>query len=180
MIDESNATVAAMKRMPAFEGNHLGGADSPHRSGNYDLLRALITRQALRQTLRELKGLPSRSHEFCFLEKLSRRPELSFSGELPYHRAEALIRALLESPFSMRARADGKPQLLDPLLLADSIMDRRANLAQRWIEMLRSGTPQKEFLKLKQNWLAGTLKLDIGDLPSGVPDSGYDDSFLGI
>ena len=144
--------------LPVFSVDPEHGA-SAYRGGNYDLVKLLATRQALRSLLRECEERPSRAHEHEFLLRFSAAHPID--GEQPSHAADAWLAALLQQPYAIfsgqgggGSGGGGAPTLLDPLVLAEDLMERRARLAEGWVDRLEA-VPE-EMLELKREWLSRT------------------------
>ena len=154
--------------LPVFSLDPEHGA-SAYRGGNYDLVKLLATRQALRELLRECdpEERRGRAHEHAFLQRFAAAHPID--GEQPSHAADAWLAALLQEPYAVSSGlgggdggslggggggsggGGGAPTLLDPLVLAEELMERRALLAERWVGLL-DAVPE-EMLELKREWL---------------------------
>uniref|UniRef100_A0A7S3ESJ7 Uncharacterized protein n=1 Tax=Haptolina ericina TaxID=156174 RepID=A0A7S3ESJ7_9EUKA len=127
-------------RQPVFslDPDH---AESPYRGGNYDLLKNLATRNAVREYTSELERSRSCGHTHLFLQRFCVAHPLEDDGDS--HRADDFLLALLQTPFAIVGSsiadngdgvvsAAGYPQLIDPLELAREVMERRLALANSW------------------------------------------------
>lgn len=144
--------------LPIFSIDPEHGA-SAYRGGNYDLVKLLATRQALRELLRECEERPSRAHEHAFLLRFSAAHPID--GEQPSHAADAWLAALLQEPYAVSSGQGSAPTLLDPLVLAEDLMERRAKLAEKWVGRLEA-VPE-EMLELKREWLGRASERSAGD-----------------
>jgi len=138
----------AAERLPVFAIDQDANADSPYRGGNYDLLQALITREAVGATVHELSLLPSRTAEARLLASAA---EDAFEGELKLHAAEAFLASLLQLPFALEERIDEEGGLTDRFKVVEELLERREQLALSWAVDLSH--IDEDLLSLKCEWL---------------------------
>jgi len=137
----------AAARMPAFSIDQDNSDDSPYRGGNYDLLKALLTRQAASHVLRGLLLDRSRAADAAMLQRLLPR----FEGELSHHASDSFVATLLDEPCAMASRQGEPPRFTDPLAVGGLLLTARLELATAWAEQLEE--VPAEFLAIKQEWL---------------------------
>ena len=89
--------------------NEESASNTPYRDGNYDLLKLLATRQALRGLLAEYDANAGRRRSSEFLHRFAAAHPLE--GERPRHAADAWLEALLAQPplINMVAAAPNTP-----------------------------------------------------------------------
>ena len=145
---------SAAENMPANEAALFSDdEDSPYRGGNYDLLKTLLTREAVRATLADDALADGDS---AFLRDFA--TERPLGGEQPYHRADVFIDEMLDAPVAIGAGAT-PAALVDPSRVVARVLDERRRLADAWAETLER-VPD-EHVRLKREWLA-TLETSDG------------------
>eukprot|EP00966_Prymnesium_polylepis_P257727 5954037-Prymnesium_polylepis.1 len=133
-------------RLPVLDHDPDNNPDSPYRGGNYDLLKVLAVRTAANDVLQELERSAATAKAAVFLRRFMLATPLEDEAE-GHHRADAFLSALLDEPFTIN---DGV--LIDPLDLADQVMQRRLRLARDWAAALRDEFPA-ELLTLQREHL---------------------------
>lgn len=108
----------------AFTG---GGASSPFRKGNFDLLYNLVTQASIHRLLRQLGGGGGGGEEEAEQQQISfawlrdfytDRVQEYFDGDQKYGRADDFMDDLLSASPSVVYSDDGKAGLADPMRLA--------------------------------------------------------------
>ena len=115
------------------------GSSSPLRRGNFDLVYSLCTQAATHALLRELQT--SREQEevaFVWMKKFySRSIHRYFDGDQTLGQADAFLNELLTTPPSfIEHGGDNGVGLIDPLLIAERIIQLRRTIAQDWIQKM--------------------------------------------
>lgn len=118
-------------------------ASSPFRKGNFDLLCNLCTQASVHRLLRELKDAGnSKEIPFTWLRNFYvDRVADYFDGDQKYGRADDFLEELLLSSPSVIKTLDGKEGLVDPMGLAESIIEIRSQVVEEW-KTIMADVPQ--------------------------------------
>ena len=128
-------------------------ASSPLRQRNLDLLQLLSTQEAVHRVLRQYREAGDIRH--VSLEWL-RDLYVSvvgdyFDGSQPPGRGDDFVEHLLKLPPSMKT-VNRKVELVDPLRIAEDVLDSRTEVCREWKECL--GMAQLEHMELRKLILA--------------------------
>eukprot|EP00980_Cylindrotheca_fusiformis_P029857 scaffold23964_cov122-Cylindrotheca_fusiformis.AAC.1 len=123
--------------------NFQSGASSPFRKGNFDLLYNLCTQESIHRILRDYReGGDAKKIPFAWLRDFySDRVTEYFDGNQSYGRADDFIEELLLSSPSVVYSDDGKAGLVDPMGLAEEIIQKRSEIVLEWKELM-ANVPQ--------------------------------------
>lgn len=143
-------------------------ASSPFRKGNFDLLYNLCTQASIHELLRQFKEAgEEREVSFVWLRNFYvDRVEKFFDGDQPYGRADGFIEEMLLTPPSVKdmgTNKNGKAVigLIDPMGLAEQIIQRRTQIAQAWKETM--GHTASDHMQLQKVLLAKIMGKDVDD-----------------
>jgi len=112
------------------------GEDTPLRAASYDLLKTAATRCAVRRLYRELDKDSLQRHSAEWLQIFLASRDYPLSGEVDWHAARHFLLALMEQPVSVSASLGGNLRYLDPVDLAERVMDLRVEIGEEWAEIL--------------------------------------------
>lgn len=133
-VREKGQDAQAHLQMPAFEHDVTGNCGTNYRGGNYDLLKRMATRQAIR----ELLAAGDNKVECELLDRIFRVHGANFEGDAGYHVDMTFLEDLLgRSPSFVRDPTSEEMALVSPLSIAEKILERRVEIANRWTEPLR-------------------------------------------
>jgi len=164
------------ERLEGFERSSTtfldGGLDdfapSPLRKGNFDLLMLLVTRESLHRVLKKSTAADMGGDEKSRLDFLKNfyveRFESHFWGNKRYGRADDFIEELLLSmPTMVRDNGNDAPSkegmaLVDPIKIAELVLEERENVAMEWREMMDECTQDHtEIRRLQFNRMMGLV-----------------------
>ena len=170
--------------MPAFSIDQDNNADSPFRGGNYDLLCALSTRQAVKCALASLRAQPGSWEAHEMLRKHCAESGALFGSQgappcaidLPQKAADEWLSALLDLPIVLRTpsatsqgggESSGKglplsPVIVDPSAVCEQVLEWRASVARAWQQQL--ALLPEEILSIKREYLARSTTQAIVEL----------------
>lgn len=138
--DESHSKIAFDRNAMFFLRNSNsfcgGKAPSPLRQGSFDLLCLLATQESIHRVLRDyVDAGNAREVSFqWFRDFYVARAAKFFDGNGEYGRADDFLEELLLTPPSVKSSDDGKIGLLDPLRIAENIIETRSKVAMEWKE----------------------------------------------
>jgi hypothetical protein len=114
-------------------------APSPLRKGNFDLLVLLATQESIHRVLNdasaEEKGSTDKASVRFLRNFYSIRIGTHFTGRQPYGRADDFLHELLDSSPSTVQIQDEEVQLVDPIRIAELILEQREKVATEWGDM---------------------------------------------
>ena len=158
--------------LPAFSADPEGdGGDTPFRVGNWDLLQALATRQAVKACLASLATSKSGGAAHGLLAKYCEESGggSMFEGELRKQSAVDFVSGLLDLPVTLRmgiggggdasssASADtASPTLVDPRTVCEELLEWRVMVANQWVEQLEE--IPAELIQVKRDHIENALK----------------------
>jgi len=122
---------------PSGIGVGGGGDSSPLRHSSYDLLKKALTRHAVRVLKRELHDEPSTRHAAVWLGDFYLMRGAAFRST-EHNVAVDFIGDLMNAPLSI-CESSGDPdsaKFIDPLALAERLLDVRQQTAVEWREVL--------------------------------------------
>jgi hypothetical protein len=137
-------------------------APSPLRKGNFDLLVLLTTQEAIHRVLNSQArqeysdnnkdDTPDRFLYNFYTERLVTH----FTGIQPYGRADDFIEELMTTPPRLVQRSDTVTSLIDPVRIAELILQEREQVALEWKQVAQN-SPQMhmEIKRLQLNRLMG-------------------------
>lgn len=120
--------------------NFQSSANSPFRKGNFDLLYNLCTQASIHRVLREYREEgDAKKVPFAWLRDFySDRVTEYFDGNQSYGRADDFIEELLLSSPSVVYTDNRKAGLVDPMGLAEEIIQKRREIVVEWKELMAS------------------------------------------
>ena len=111
---------------------------SPLRKGNFDLLYSLCTHTSAHDLLRQLRDDSRDRVTFEWFKKFyEEHVSEYFDGDQPFGRADDFIDALLRTPPSFIELPGKRPEIVDPLALAERIISIRSEIAEEWKYQMR-------------------------------------------
>ena len=114
------------------------GAPSPLRRGNFDLLYSLCTHASAHDLLRELKDNQRDKITFEWFKKFyEENVSKYFDGDQSFGRADDFIDALLRQPPLFVETGRNSMGLIDPMALAERIINIRSEIAEDWKYLMR-------------------------------------------
>jgi hypothetical protein len=123
-----------------------GYAPSPLRKGNFDLLVLQTTQEAIHRILNDpdsQKGAAAVTNKF--LEDFyTERMVSHFVGSQRYARADDFLNDLIATPPKMVSAASDATSLIDPLRVAEMILEKREEVALEWKE-IATAVPNEHF-----------------------------------
>lgn len=122
----------------AIEGED--GEGTPLRESNFDLLKTAVTHGALLRLQQELRQEPTLEHQAEWLTVFAKQHGAAFrpgGAEYSPHAGREFILLMMEQPVSVSTSLGGNPRFLDPLSLAERLMDLREELALEWSEAMQ-------------------------------------------
>lgn len=114
-----------------------GSGSSPLRIASYDLLKNAVTLHALLMLIEEQDANELQRHQAKWLRTFGKTHATGLQGDNGWHVARDVVYEMMNQPVSVRKSPRGKPQFIDPLGLADRLLELRAELSSDWIEELR-------------------------------------------
>ena len=111
---------------------------SPFRAGNFDLLVLLATQESIHRVLRSYQQDLEREVSFhWFRGYYSSKTVTYFDGDQSYGRADDFLEELLlTSPMFIEVADVKKMGLVDPLRIAEDVIQTRAEVIKDWREIL--------------------------------------------
>jgi hypothetical protein len=140
---------------------------SPQRKGNFDLLTLLATQEAVHRVLRGYQDDPSHEREVSLTwlrEFYIPRIPIYFDGDGKYSRADDFLQELLLTPPMTKRIVDDDDEksstsskriamaLIDPLRIAEDILQQRSLVAKEWKEIMQHQVPS-DHMKLQREIL---------------------------
>mmetsp|Transcript_36911 Transcript_36911/g.75285 ORF Transcript_36911/g.75285 Transcript_36911/m.75285 type:complete len:449 (-) Transcript_36911:415-1761(-) len=115
-------------------------SSSPLRMGNFDLLFLLCTQESIHRILRNFREEgEAKEVSFAWLRDFyATRVTDYFDGNQRYGRADDFLEEMLLTPPAIIDLRDGKMGLIDPLRIAESIVQMRTQVAREWKEAVES------------------------------------------
>jgi len=142
------------------------GSCSPFRKSNFDLLCLLSTQESVHRMLREYQQSGDRRESFEWLREFYvDRVDTHFDGAQPYGRSEDFLEELLLSNLSMKQEA-GSVSIVDPLRIAEELIQTRSLVALDWKEYMRS-VPQ-DHMDIRRDVLAKRMNAASSPLSSQI------------
>ena len=147
------------------EEMETSGRTSSHlRQGNFDLLALLATQEALHRVLRDYQEAgEERSVSHKWLKQFyTDRLRKYFDGDGEWHRADDFLQELLSTPpstveLSGSTSGGGAAQaqigLVDPLRIAQDLLEARARVINEWQAIMRDEVP-RDHMELQKSILA--------------------------
>jgi hypothetical protein len=128
------------------------GAESPLRSANFDLLKTAVTHAALWRLQKELDVEPTQKHAAEWLALFAREHGSAFRGGAYGLRAgrEFLLK-MMDQPVKVSKSLGGKPRFVDPLSMAERLMDLREELALEWSEAMQHVPAEHVLLRVEEH-----------------------------
>ena len=112
---------------------------SPLRKGNFDLLMTLTTQEAIHRVLNNNNNNSNKSSDKSSLQFLRNfyvhRIHTHFTGSNWYGRAEDFMIELLQSSPSIIQVSEEESGLVDPLRVAELVLQQREQVAEEWLEL---------------------------------------------
>ena len=171
---ESMAAVYLNNKMMEHEAR-TGRPSSPQRKGSFDLLGLLATQEAVHMVLRDYleQGETRRVSLEWLLQFYDDRIDSHFDGDGPYGRSDDFMQDLLLSPPSATTSVDGNVmELVDPLRIAEEIIQARSIVARKWKEIMQTVVPsdhmqlQKAILAVRMMGQQHTQQPQVPDMSS--------------
>lgn len=134
-VREKGEDAQAHLQMPAFQHDFSdSNCGTNYRGGNYDLLKRMATRQAIQEVL----AAGENKVECEVLDRIFAVHGAEFQGDAGYGVDMKFLEDLLgRSPSFVRDPASDEMALVSPLSIAEKIVGRRVEIANRWREGLR-------------------------------------------
>ena len=160
-----------------MEESESSGRSSSHlRQGNFDLLALLATQEALHRVLREYQNAgEERSVSRNWLKQFyTDRLRKYFDGDGEWHRADDFLQELLSAPPStveLSGSTASKAQigLVDPLRIAQDLLEARADVIDEWQQVMRDVVP-RDHMELQKSILAVRMGKTITPTPAAASD----------
>ena len=111
------------------------GGTSPLRQASFDLLMRALTRAALRAVVLEKDRDQLTRYSAEWLRAFDAAHSAPF-GTTEWRVAEGFITTLMAEPLALSTSPGGQPRFLDPLQLADRLLELRADIADDWVDAL--------------------------------------------
>jgi len=115
-----------------------GGEDTPLRASSYDLLKTAATRCAFRRLHSELDRDSLQRHSAEWMRVFLEARASPLSGQVGWHAARDFLLDLMAQPVSVGTSPGGNARFLDPLALAERVLDLRIEIADEWTEALEA------------------------------------------
>lgn len=110
---------------------------SPLRQANYDLLKNALTEQAFQLLLHELDRDTLQRHSYEWLQAFGRTHAARLrQPDAGWHVASELLGEMMAQPVAVSTSPGGNARFLDPLALADQLMELRLEIADEWADAL--------------------------------------------
>lgn len=113
-------------------------APSPLRKVNFDLLQTLITQESTHRALRRYQT-KDKEVSFQWLREFYSNRMHYFDGNLAFARADDFLEELLLAPPLLQTAEDGQTaNLVDPLRIAEDILELRTEVALDFADSMRN------------------------------------------
>lgn len=119
------------------ESGKDGSGSSPLRIASYDLLKNAVTLHALLMLIEEQDANELQRHQAKWLRNFGKTHATGLQGDNGWHVAREVVNEMMNQPVSVRKSPRGTPQFIDPLGLADRLLELRAELSHDWMKELR-------------------------------------------
>lgn len=120
----------------SIEGEEGNG--SPLRTANFDLLKTAVTHGALWRLQRELAAEPTQKHAAEWLTRFVREHGAAFrGGECGWRAGRDFLLAMMDQPVSVGKSLGGNPRFIDPVGMAERLMELREEVALEWSEAMQ-------------------------------------------
>lgn len=111
---------------------------SPLRTANFDLLKTAVTHGALWRLQHELTAEPTQKHSAEWLTRFIREHGAAFrGGECGWRAGRDFLLAMMDQPISVGKSLGGNPRFIDPVGMAERLMELREELALEWSEAMQ-------------------------------------------
>ena len=133
------------------ETDDNGNEASPLRLANFDLIKTAVTHGAVMRLQKELEAEPTEKHAAEWLKLFSRTHGGAFKGG-PYawRAGRDYVLTMMEQPVSMGTTLGGNARFLDPLGLAERLLDLREEVSMEWAGMMAAVPSEHEQLHVEQ------------------------------
>jgi len=133
LVDDQERFQHAIRPQESGEGE----GSTPLRYANYDLLKNAVTDVALRRLLLELEGEPTARNQAAWLRDFrSAETRALYKPDAGWNVARAVLLTMMDKPISLSKSLGGNPVFIDPLALAERLMELRAAIALEWRALL--------------------------------------------
>uniref|UniRef100_A0A7S2NRH9 Uncharacterized protein n=1 Tax=Leptocylindrus danicus TaxID=163516 RepID=A0A7S2NRH9_9STRA len=128
-------------------------SSSPLRRGNFDLLLLLVTQEATHRVLCNLSDDEDQQNQFDYLREFYAERLCYFDGNGGYARHELFLQDLMSAPPKIIQSNRYNVHMVDPLRLAEDILQTRAILADEWKDEVFGDTKIEHNLALNRVFL---------------------------
>jgi hypothetical protein len=165
-------TVQSFERASIYMINNHPNFNDPNssllRATSFDLLSLLSAQESMHRVIQSYKeeGDEKENSFHWLLEYYNKSLDEYFDGDQTFGRADDFLDDLLSTPPSLKT-INGKVGFIDPLLIAEDIINAREEVVEEWKDTVSSATEDHEglrqaaFLKRMEGW---------GHKPLGIED----------
>lgn len=143
-------TVYLLNNHPSFNDMY----SSPLRSSNFDLLLLLSTQESIHRVLKKYKqSADNKELSFVWLKEFytTKLPDY-FDGDQSFGRADDFMDELLGATPVLKSLPGGKMGFIDPLAIAEDIIDHRDTVAREWKSLMLNVSTDHEVIR-KDIWI---------------------------
>lgn len=137
MVNDLEDRAEALQ-LPTFEHDAGTSLSSPLRGGSFDLLMNAATVVAVHSLLRSWQSQSSKAVCSRWLRQFWVLHGSLFSGDYGYGSAKKFVSEMLAETPSICSSPGGEMDLIDPLNIAQEVMDERVAVCKLWAELLQS------------------------------------------
>jgi hypothetical protein len=148
-------TVYLLNNHPSFNDMF----SSPLRASNFDLLLLLVTQESIHRVLNSYKKTgENREVSFAWLKEFyTKKIHDYFDGDQSFGRADDFMDELLGTTPLLKSLPGGKMGFIDPLAIAEDIIDEREVVAKEWKEVMNNVSVEHQIIR-KEIWIRQMAK----------------------
>lgn len=127
-------------RMPAYDAGRSKASSTPLRRQSYDLLQKLTTFVAACTLIKNMQRDSAQADSAKWLFDFTQGYMEEFINQpaRPYGVAKRYLQDMMNAPISMKTGRSGQPVFVDPVAIAQELLDERLRVAEGWREELET------------------------------------------
>jgi hypothetical protein len=127
---------------------------SPLRASNFDLLLLLTTQESIHRVLNSYKKSgENKEVSFAWLKEFyTKKIKDYFDGDQSFGRADDFMDELLGTGPLLKSLPGGKMGFIDPLAIAEDIIDQREVIAKEWKEVMTNVSTEHQIIR-QEIWI---------------------------
>lgn len=143
-------TVYLLNNHPSFNDMY----SSPLRASNFDLLLLLSTQESIHRVLNSYKKSgENKEVSFAWLKEFyTEKIKDFFDGDQSFGRADDFMDELLGTTPLLKSLPGGKMGFIDPLAIAEDIIDEREVVANEWKDVMKNVSNEHQIIR-KEIWI---------------------------